>query len=146
MFGLGPIGRWFQRPEEPAKEASAGLNLAAEDIAELAAVGKQVAAEYGMSSPAVLSANLQRLIRRQVPIRALRAAEVSSVCGLHFADGTVVLVRGRHSGDLGRVAVGIQFGPVRVDDFHTEAGQVTLDVSYSGRHDQLCVLGVTGPR
>jgi len=146
MFGLGPIRRWFRRPTEPARAASAGLNLAVEDVDELAAVGRQIAAEYGLSSPAVLSANLQRLIRRQVPIRALRAAEVRSVCGLHFADGTVVLVRGRHSGDLGRVAVGIQFGPVRVEDYHSEAGQVTLDVSYGGRLDQLCVLGVTGPR
>ena len=145
MFGLGPIRRWLRRPSRSAGDSSSGLDLAAEDIRELTALGQQVAAEYGLSSPAVLSANLSRLIRRKVPVRALRAAQMSSVGGLQFADGTVVLVRGERVGDLGRIAVGLHFGAVHLDDFHSEAGRVTLDVSYGGRHDQLRALGVTRP-
>jgi hypothetical protein len=143
MFGLSPIRRWLERLSAPSRIASVGLNLAAEDVAELAAIGHQVAAEYGLSSPAVLSANLTRLIRRRVPVRALRAADVKSVGGLQFADGTVVLVRGRHVGDLGRLAAGLHFGSVHLDDFHSEDGQVTLDVSYGGHRDQLSALGIT---
>ncbi len=146
MFGHSPIGRWFGRLSTPPGIASAGLNLAAEDVAELAAIGQQVAAEYGLSSPAVLSANLTRLIHRRVPVRALRAADVKSVGGLQFADGTVVLVRGRHIGDLGRLAAVLHFGTVRLDAFRSEGGRITLDVSYGGHCDQLSALGVTQPR
>ena len=145
MFGQGPIGRWIERLSTPSRIGSAGLNLAAEDVAELSAIGQQVAAEYGLSSPAVLSANLTRLIHRKVPVRALRAADVKSVGGLQFADGTVVLVRGRHVGDLGRLAAELHFGAVHLDAFHYEDGLVTLDVSYGGRCDQLSALGVRQP-
>jgi hypothetical protein len=145
MLGLGPIRGWFTHSAEPARVASAGLGLVASDVAELADIGNLVAAEYGISSPAVLSANLARLIRRRVPVRALRAAGVRSVGGLHFADGTVVLVRGRHVGDLGRVAAGLHYGPVQLADFHADRDHVTLEVSYNGHRDQLSVLGVTQP-
>jgi hypothetical protein len=145
MLGLGPIRGWFTHSAEPARVASAGLGLVASDVAELADIGSLVAAEYGISSPAVLSANLARLIRRRVPVRALRAAGVRSVGGLHFADGTVVLVRGRHVGDLGRVAAGLHYGPVQLADFHADRDHVTLEVSYNGHRDQLSVLGVTQP-
>jgi hypothetical protein len=142
MFGLARRGWFGIRETVPAKAASAGLNLAASDVDELARIGALVAAEYGLSSPAVLSANLTRLIRRQVPVRGLHAAAVRSIGGLQFADGTVVLVRGRRVGDLGRVAVGLQFGSVHLDDFHADPDGVVLDVSYGGRHDQLCALGI----
>jgi hypothetical protein len=145
MFGLGPIRRWFVNDTEPAEAASAGLNLAASDVAELAVLGAQVAAEYGMSSPAVLSATLSRLMRRRVPVRGLHPAHVRCLGGLQFADGTVVLVRGRHAGDLGRVAAGLHFGAVQLADFHAEPGGVTLELTYGGHRDRLAALGITEP-
>lgn len=147
MFGLGPIGRWFApRIDESADASAAGLDLTAADIEDLAAIGAEVEAEYGISSPAVLSATLTRLMRRQVPVRGIHPAEVRTLAGLQFADGTVVIVRGRHLGDLGRVAASIHFGSVHLDDFHAEHGRVLLDVSHGGHHDQLCALGITQPR
>lgn len=142
MFGLGPIRRWFAHDTGPA---AAGLDLAASDVDDLTAIGARVAAEYGLSSPAVLSATLTRLIRRQVPVRGLHSAEIRSIGGLQFADGTVVLVRGRHAGDLGRVAAGIHFGSVRLADFHAESGRVTLELTCGSRRDQLSALGITQP-
>lgn len=144
MFGLGPIRRWFAHDTEPVAAAT-GLNLAASDVDDLAAIAARVAAEYGISSPAVLSATLTRLIRRQVPVRGLHPAEIRSIGGLQFADGTVVLVRGRHAGDLGRVAAGIHFGSVQLADFHADAGRVTLEITYGGHRDQLSALGITQP-
>jgi hypothetical protein len=145
MFGRGRVRGWFSRDAEPARAAAAGLGLAAPDVAELSAIGALVAEEYGISSPAVLSANLTRLLRRRVPVRALRAAGVRSVGGLQFADGTVVLVRGRHIGDLGRLAAGLHYGPVQLADFHADRDHVTLELSYNGHRDELSVLGVTQP-
>lgn len=145
MFGLGPIRRWLTRGTGSAGDFPAGLGLAAADVAELAAVGEQVEAEYGFSSPVVLTTTLARLLRRRVPVRALREAGVRRVCGLQFADGTVVLVRARHAGDLGRLAAGLHFGEVRLDDFHSEGGRVTLEVSYGRHTDELCALGITQP-
>ena len=145
MFGLGPIRRWVTELVVPARVPSAGLSLAEEDVEELSAIGARVAAEYGASSPAVLSANLARLIRRQVPVRAFRSGEVRCVGGLQFADGTVVLVRGRRAGDLGRLAAGVHVGPVHLDDFHAEPDGVTVDVSFGGHHERLHALGITEP-
>ena len=144
MFGLGPIRRWLAHDPEPVA-AAVGLNLAVSDVDDLTAIGAQVAAEYGVSSPAVLSAALTRLIRRQVPVRGLHSAEIRSIGGLQFADGTVVLVRGRHAGDLGRVAAGIHFGSVHLAAFHADHAGVTLDLTYGGHRDQLAVLGITQP-
>ncbi len=144
MFGLGPIRRWLTHHTEPAPSA-AGLNLTASDVDDLTMIGARVASEYGVSSPAVLSATLTRLIRRQVPVRGLHAAEVRSIGGLHFADGTVVLVRGRHAGDLGRIAAGIHFGGARLADFHADREGVVLELVYGGRHEHLSALGTTQP-
>lgn len=123
--------------------ASAGLDLAPEDVAALEAVAAEVEAEYGLTSPAVLCVHLGRLMRRSVPLRGLQDAGASRMGGLQFADGTVVLVRGQRAGDLGRIAVGIYYGSAHLDDFHAESGRVTLEVSCRGRHDQLSALGVT---
>lgn len=144
MFGLDPIRRWFARDTGPVVAAS-GLNLAASDVDDLAAIGARVAAEYGLSSPAVLCATLNRLIRRRVPVRGLHPAHERSIGGLQFADGTVVLVRGRHAGDLGRVAAGLHFGSVQLADFHADPAGVTLELSYGGHRDQLSALGITQP-
>jgi len=144
MFGLGPIRRWLAHDPEPVA-AAAGLNLAVSDVDDLAEIGARVAAEYGVSSPAVLSAALTRLIRRQVPVRGLHSAQIRSIGGLQFADGTVVLVRGRHAGDLGRVAAGIHFGSVHLADFHADRAGVTLELTYGGHRDHLAALGITQP-
>ncbi len=142
MFGRGRLREWLGLSETPAVPASVGLHLAAADVEELAAIGREVAAEYGASSPAVLRANLTRLLARRVPVRGLRGGLVRSVGGLQFADGTVVLVRGRHVGDLGRIAVGIQLGEVQLAGFRNESDGITLEVRYGGHRDQLCALGV----
>ena len=144
MFGPGPIRRWFSPDPEPVAAAT-GLNLAASDVDDLTEIGARVAAEYGLSSPAVMTATLTRLIRRRVPVRCLHPADIRSIGGLQFADGTVVLVRGRHAGDLGRVAAGIHFGSVELADFHAGPAGVTLEVSYGGHTDQLSALGITQP-
>lgn len=143
MSGLDPIRRWLRRDPGPA--GTAGLGLAAPDVAELEAVGAEVEADFGQSSPAVLSANLTRLLRRRVPVRAVCPSQGTGLGGLRFADGTVVLVRGRCAGDLGVLAARLHRGPVQLADFHSEDGRVVLQLVSGGHTDQLRVLGVTGP-
>lgn len=143
MSGLDPIRRWLRRDPVPA--GTAGLGLSAPDVAELEAVGAEVEADYGPSSPAVLSANLTRLLSRRVPVRGVCPGRGTGLGGLQFADGTVVLVRGRYASDLGRLAARLYRGPVQLADFHSEDGRVVLDLASGGHTDRLRALGVTGP-
>ncbi|MGC3993748.1 MAG: hypothetical protein QM779_06540 [Propionicimonas sp.] len=145
MFGFDGWRRRFAHDPGPARRNAAGLGIAASDIDELTALATQVASEYGLSSPVVVSATLARLLRRQVPVRAVQPAQGRCLGGLQFADGTVVLVRGRHAGDLGKVAAGVHFGVVRLADFHAASGAVTLELSYGTHRDELCALGITQP-
>lgn len=140
MFGLPPLGNWFSR--EPSATATDGLQLSAEDVAELTRIGHDIAAEYVLSSPAVLSANLARLLARRVPVRSVAGGSIPRVGGLHFADGTVVLVKGMRTGDLGRVATRALLHQVTLEGFHCTNDGVVLDLLAAGHPVSLMAVSL----
>lgn len=132
MFGLGPFGRWIAHTE-PAAGPVAGMNLLGSDLDELAQIARTVSAEYGVSSPAVISANLTRLLNRRVPVTSLTAGGALGFANLNFADATVLLVHGGHTGDLGILAVGALQRRVRLESFACTADRVVLTLGIAGR-------------
>jgi hypothetical protein len=131
MFGLGPFGRWIAHTE-PAAAPVAGMNLLGSDMEELAHIARTVSAEYGMSSPAVISANLTRLLNRRVPVTSLTAGGAIGFANLNFADATVLLVRGAQTGDLGMLAVRALQHQVRLESFACTADRVVMTLTSSG--------------
>ncbi|HEY3340326.1 MAG TPA: hypothetical protein VGK18_17640 [Propionicimonas sp.] len=131
MFGLGPFGRWITHAE-PAADLVAGMNLLGSDMDELALIARTVSAEYGVSSPAVISANLTRLLNRRVPVTSLTAGGALGFANLNFADGTVILVRGGQTGELGMLAVRALQHQVRLESFACGPDRVVLTLAGGG--------------
>jgi hypothetical protein len=139
MFGLGPLGRWLAHTE-PATDPVAGMHLLGSDMDELALIARTVSAEYGVSSPAVISANLTRLLNRRVPVTSLTAGGAPGFANLNFADATVLLVRGWQTGDLGVLAVHALQHQVRLESFACSADRVVLTLASGGGR----LIDVTG--
>ncbi len=141
MFGLGPFGRWLAHTESAADPA-VGMDLLGSDVAELAEIARSVSAEYGVSSPAVITANLSRLLNRRVPIQSLTSGGALGFADLNFADATVLVVRGFHVGDLGLVAVRALQHQVRLEGFTCSVDGVLLDLACAARRVDVVAIGV----
>lgn len=131
---------WWWRRGAASPDPASALHLTAGDAAELAEIGHRVEAEYSASAPAVISANLARLVSRRVPVRAVRATGVTGLGQVCFADGTVVFVRGTRPGDLSWLAVKSLLQPIRFEAFRRESRGVILDLTWPG--DRVSVLAV----
>ena len=142
MFGLGPFGRWIAHTE-PTADPAAGWNLRGSDFDELAQIARTVSAEYGVSSPAVMSANLTRLLNRRVPVTSLTAGGALGFANLNFADATVMVVRGGQTGELGTLAVRALMHQVRLESFTCTADRVVMTLSCGpGRLVDVTAVGV----
>jgi hypothetical protein len=141
MFGLGLFGRWIAHTE-PAPESGAGMRLLGSDVHELAEIARSVSAEYGVSSPAVISANLSRLLNRRVPISSLTSGGALGFANLNFADATVLLVRGAQTGDLGMLAVQALLHSVRLDGFTCTHDGVVIHLASTNRLVNVAAIGV----
>jgi hypothetical protein len=142
MFGLGQFGRWITR-SEPATDPVAGMHLLGSDMDELAQIARTVSAEYGVSSPAVVSANLTRLRNRRVPITSLTAGGAPGFANLNFADATVILVRRGPTGVLGMLAVQALQHQVRLESFECSPDRVVMTLaSAGGRLVDVVAVGV----
>jgi len=129
------------RDSRPA--GAAGLGLRAEDLTELAELGQRIATEYAVSSPAVLSANLTRLLQRRVPVsRIEHEGGADDAFHLRFADGTVLSVRGEHPGDIGWAAANALLHRVELASYECRATGVTLELVGGRRHVRLRAVGV----
>ncbi len=127
--------------------ATDDLDLAPSDAADLRRAAARVAGEYALTAPEVIVATAGRLLRRQVPVSAVRGSAVAPGVGeLQFADGTVMIVRGEHQGDLSRVSVRLLTARVKLGGFAIEPSGVNLDVFVSGHRSRLHALGVRQPR
>ena len=122
------------------------LLLSPQDLAELEAAASRVAGEYAVSAPEIIVATATRLLHRRVPLRGIAGTALAQgVAELRFADGTVVIVRAEHPGDLGRVAIGLVHGRVALLGFATAASRVALDVAHDRHRLRLTALGVRQP-
>ncbi len=122
-------------PEDPLV-----ATLDPHDAGELAAIARRVESEFAATSPNVLHARLNQLLARKVPIRAVRSAGAAGLAQMCFADGVVIVVRGRRQGDLAKLAVSALRFPIRLASVHDEAPGIVLDLdSNAGRTSVLAV-------
>ena len=122
------------------------LELNPQDRAELEAAALRVASEFAGSAPEVIVATAAQLLHRQVPIRGVAGAALApGVAELRFADGTVVIVRAQHPGDLGKLAVWRVHGRVSLLGWVTSTGTVCLEVGEGEHRLRVIALGVRRP-
>lgn len=114
--------------------------IAPGDLAELQAIGNQVAAEYASTSPVVLHSRLRRLLTRRVPIRAITSGGTVGLARVSFADGHTLIVRGQRTGELARLAVGLAWSPVEFVGFHDEEPGIVVELR--GRSGGCSVLAI----
>lgn len=130
-----------------AAAASGGLDLSPQDAAELSQAATRVAGEFALSAPQVIVATAGRLLRRQVPVSAVRGSPLAPGLGeLQFADGTTITVRGEHQGDLTRMSVRLLTARAVLDGYVLDPAGVDLEVLAGGRRSRLHALGVRQPR
>ncbi|OYO25164.1 hypothetical protein CGZ93_01530 [Enemella dayhoffiae] len=75
-----------------------------------------------------LASRLDPVIRRRVPLRAIRAAPARGATRLGFADGTVILVRSQ-GGELARLALRVGTESVRLVACRPSGRQAELEFS-----------------
>lgn len=116
------------------------LGLAASDADELWELGRRVEEEFGLAPVQILLNRLGNVVRRNVPLRAVRPGPSRGLARICFADGTTLQVRGRQVGDLGNLAVTTLTQKVWVSDFHAEHSNVVLNLDWNrGRVSVLAV-------
>ena len=118
------------------------LGLLDSDLAELTAMGHRVEQEFGRAPVQVLLHRVGNVMRRNVPLRAVRPGPSRGLARMCFADGTTFQVQGRHVGDLGQLAVTAIKHKVRVSDFHAEQSRVVLDLDWGRGHVSVLAVGL----
>ncbi|MFT3861561.1 hypothetical protein [Micropruina sp.] len=129
-----PVDRdeWFALPPS--------LNLAEQDVRELAELGRRMEQEFGVAPVQILLDRLGIVTRRNVPLRSVRPGPARGLARICFADGTTVQVRARQVGDLGQLAVTAITEKVWVSDYRAENSNVVLDLNWNrGRVSVLAV-------
>lgn len=112
-----------------AEDVASDLRLSADDAAELAAIGRRVAAEFAAGQRVVLY-HVECLEARQVPLRAILPGSAVGVGRLCFADGTVIQVRSRRVGDLGLLAVLAHRTRLWLAGYRAEPEGVVMDIGW----------------
>ena len=118
------------------------LGLAEADAEELWELGRRVEQEFGVAPVQVLLYRLGSVVRRNVPLRAVRPGPARGLARICFADGTTLQVRGRQVGDLGYLAATAITQKVWVSDFHAEHSNVVLDLDWGRGHVSVLAVGL----
>lgn len=118
------------------------LGLAESDAAELWELGRRVEQEFGVAPNQVVLYRLGSVVRRNVPLRAVRPGPARGLARIYFADGTTLQVRGRQVGDLGYLAATAITQKVWVSDFHAEHSNVVLDLDWGRGHVSVLAVGL----
>jgi len=99
VAGAGAALVWRRVVRRRVEREPDTLLLDDEEHRELAAALAAVAAEHSGPLQQLLAVQLDRLHRRRVPIRVIRATDDPPVVRLCFADGTVIRARPTRPGD-----------------------------------------------
>ncbi len=149
VIGVGMMRRpkAFRRPRTSRRARSRtwapeDLGLLESDLAELTAIGHRVEQEFDRAPVQVLLHRVGMVMRRNVPLRAVRPGPTHGLARMCFADGTTLQVQGRHVGDLGHLAVTAVTHKVRVSDFHAEQSRVVLDLDWDRGHVSVLAVGL----
>jgi len=116
------------RPRNDSSSSDDALGLDPADVAELAEIERRLWLEERSASTALVAAAVHRLVVRRVPARSVQPGPLASLAVMGFADGTRLLVRSLHAGDLGKVAVAVLGGHVTVHDCLRSPDAVLLEL------------------
>ena len=95
---------------------------------------------------AIARNELDAACARHCPLRRVQPSPVTDIGRIVFADGTVLLARGRHRGDLGRVAVGAYHHSICLDAVRLSDEGIDVVVSWPhGPRISLVVVGIDQP-
>ena len=122
---------WLRLRLRPRKDAPTSWNelgLDPADIAELAEIERRLWLEERAATTALVAAAVHRLVVRRVPARSVQPGPLASLAVMGFADGTRLLVRSQHAGDLGKVAIAVLGGHVTVHDCLRSSDAVVLEL------------------
>ncbi len=113
-----------------------GASVGQDDVVgpELRELDRALELEYAAKAhdlAILLGTRLHRVVDRQVPVRAIRRAPGGRAVRVCFADGTVVIARGRVPGDFARIACAMPRQSVRLVRFHTEQQGLRLDFRWA---------------
>jgi len=136
------FGRPKRRPDGVFDRSvpAESLGLDAQDATELLELGRRVEQEFGLVPVQLVLNRLGNVVRRNVPLRAVRPGPARGLARICFADGTTLQVRGRKVGDLGYLAATAITQKVWVSHYHQEHSNVVLDLDWSrGRVSVLAV-------
>jgi hypothetical protein len=127
LLAVAVAAAGWRRARRPARRADPddGLDdgLDAGDLRALDDALTAVAAEHAGSLQGLLGIQLDRLRRRRVPVRAIRATSAPPVVRLCFADGTVIRARAASPGDWAPVVLAVAgTGDGVVVESHAVAG------------------------
>lgn len=143
---VGGFWSWLKRAAGPLVNDPEFV-LSPDDAVELEDAAFRIASEYAVSAPEVIAVTVRQLVRRRVPIRAIRGTAASpGIAELCFADGTILLVRGEHSGDLGKVAIWLIHGGIAIDGLRFEPRRILLELVVAERRASVVALGVLPAR
>lgn len=141
VVGMMRRPKKFRRARTSAR-ASEELCLRESDLAELTAAGHRIEQEFGVAPVQVLLHRVGNVVRRSVPLSAVRPGPARGLARMCFADGTTLQVRGRQVGDLGQLAVTAITHKVRVCDYHAEDSRVVLDLEWGRGHVSVLAVGI----
>jgi hypothetical protein len=99
--------RWRRWPSLWRSPAGAAAPFGI-DLAEIADIDARLAALGDSTHPYGLERRLSPLVDRGVPVRHIAAAPCFRACRVRFADGTTVLARGAHPGDVAVLVTAIR--------------------------------------
>jgi hypothetical protein len=116
------------RPWKDVPPSGSELGLDPADVLELAEMERRLWLEERAASTALVAATVHRLVVRRVPARSVQPGPLASLAVMGFADGTRLLVRSLHAGDLGKVAIAVLGGHVTVHDCLRSTDSVLLEL------------------
>ena len=116
------------------------LDIDPADRAELERTARDVLAEHLAVRHAALLRHVRLIVGRGVPARSIQATDVQGQWYLVFADGTEMIVRSRHPGEVAELGMHLATGRVNLTGCAIEDGDLVLEF-VAGRR-RLRVLAV----
>lgn len=136
VVALTAVSRARRRPR-----VQVSLGLHPDDLAELRAVGERLVRERRAERTTQLAERVKLISARGVPVRGITPTSTDDQWLLRFADGSVIVVRGRRSGDPWWVVRHLLAGTVALSGHRYERGALLITLDAGARRPEFFALG-----